>query len=150
MMSQQSFLVKCRSCGSKNRIRLIVQTAQPVCGRCKTPLEILDRPVEVGTASFQSEVIDWPGLVLVDFWADWCGPCRTLAPVLEQIARKRAGRLKVVKVNTEREPELAARFGIRSIPSLLLFRDGKLVDQVAGTLPEAQLLQWIDTSYYIV
>ena len=149
-MAQQSFLVKCRSCGAKNKIRLVGRSMQPVCGRCKSALEIVDRPVDVGSVSFESEVLEWPGLVLVDFWADWCGPCRTVGPILEELARERAGRLKVVKVNTEKESEVAARFGIRSIPSLLLFRDGKLIDQVVGALPKQELLRWIDTSMFVI
>lgn len=149
-MSQQSILVKCRSCGAKNRISLVGSTLKPVCGRCKSALEILDRPVSVGSADFQNEVLLWPGLVLVDFWADWCSPCRMVAPILEELAAERAGRLKIVKVNTEQEPGIAAQFGIRSIPSLLLFRDGKLVDQLTGALPKHELVRWIDTSAYVI
>lgn len=149
-MSPQSLLVKCRRCGAKNKIRLLGSTLRPVCGRCKSVLEIPDRPVEVDSASFESEVLQWPGLVLVDFWADWCSPCQRVAPILEELAQERAGRVKVVKVNTEKEPGLAAQFRIRSIPSLLLFRDGKLIDQVAGALPKGELNRWIDTSAYVI
>lgn len=149
-MTEQSLLVKCRSCGAKNRISLIGTSLQAVCGRCKSVLVIDERPVEVGSRNFEAEVLRWPGLVLVDFWAEWCGPCRTVAPVLEQLAKERAGRLKVVKVNTEQEQALAAQFGIRSIPSLLLFRDGKLVDQISGALPKRELALWIDSSAYVI
>lgn len=146
----QSILVKCSACGAKNKIGLIGSTLRPVCGRCKAVLEVPDKPVSVKTASFEAEVLKWPGLVLVDFWADWCAPCRTLTPVLEEIAKERAGRLKIVKINTEEEPGLAAKFKIRSIPSLLLFRDGKLIDQVAGARSKQELTGWIDTSSYLI
>ena len=121
-----------------------------VCGRCRSELAIDDRPVEVGAQNFEAEVLRWPGLVLADFWAEWCAPCRTLAPVLEELAKERAGRLRVVKINTEREPALASQFKIRSIPTLLLFRDGKLVDQLSGALPKQELALWIDSSAYVI
>lgn len=150
IMSDQKLLVKCHQCGAKNKIALLGSTLRAVCGRCKSALEILEKPVHVSARDFDEEVLKWPGLVLVDFWAEWCGPCRTVAPVLNQIARERAGRLIVAKVNTEEEPQLAARYRIRSIPALLMFRDGKLIDQVAGALPKAELERWIDSSSLLI
>ena len=146
----RELLTRCRRCGAKNKIRLIGDSLRPVCGRCKAPLELDDDPVSVSAATFDDEVLKWPGLVLVDFWAPWCGPCRAVAPVLGELARERSGRLKIAKINTDEQPQLAARFGIRSIPTLLLFRDGKLVDRVAGALPKAELIHWIDSSALVV
>jgi len=99
----------------------------------------------VGEADFETAVVAGSRQtpVLVDFWAAWCGPCKTLAPVLEQVARSFAGRLTVVKVDTEAEPGLAARFQIRSIPTVLLFKDGRVASQFSGAQPEGAIRQWL-------
>jgi thioredoxin len=89
-------------------------------------------------------VDECPIPVLVDFWAEWCGPCRQVAPTLEQVASERAGKLKIVKVNVDENQALAARFGVQSIPTLLLVRGPIHVDQMAGALPKAALDSWLD------
>ena len=94
--------------------------------------------------NFEREVLQSPVPVLVDFWATWCGPCRMIAPAVEAIAEERAGALKVGKVNVDEEGALAMQFGIQSIPSLLLFKDGKLVDSVIGYRTKEQLDAWLD------
>ena len=100
--------------------------------------------VNVETATWQSEVMASNLPVLVDFWAEWCGPCRAIAPVLEDVSKELAGKLKVVKVNVDTSPELAAQFGVRSIPTLLLIKGGKVAQQMVGALSKSALRAKID------
>lgn len=97
----------------------------------------------VDMASFQSEVIASNLPVLVDFWAEWCGPCKAIAPVLEQLNGELAGKLKIVKVNVDEAPDLAQQFQIRSIPTLLVFKGGRVVDQKMGAMSKAQFSSWL-------
>jgi len=134
----------CPSCGAKNRINETLALAhKPVCGKCGAPLG--DRvnagdakPQVVTDASFAAEVIDASSAkpVLVDAWAEWCGPCRMLAPILDQLAAEAHGRYQIAKLNVDDNPRTAAQFNIRSIPTLLIFRNGKLVDQIVGVQPK--------------
>ena len=128
-------IVTCGSCGAKNRVRPDPR-ARPRCARCKSALPWL---VEASTRDFDAEA-QAPVPVLVDLWAPWCGPCRFVAPVLEELAREQAGRLKVVKVNVDEEPELGRRFGASSIPTLVVLRDGGEVDRIVGAAPKPALL----------
>jgi thioredoxin len=93
----------------------------------------------VSDANFSNEVLNYPGTVLVDFWAPWCGPCRTVSPMLDNIAVKYAGRLKVVKVNVDENPVIASRYGIRSIPSLVLFKKGDATKTIIGARPQEEI-----------
>ena len=132
----------CSQCGAKNRVPAERAAETPRCGRCHTVLPAAaatDRPVVVTDQTFQVEVAQATLPVLVDFWAPWCGPCRAVAPMLEQVARERAGRLKIVKVNVDENPALSSRFSIRSIPTLALFRGGALIDEIRGAVPKATL-----------
>lgn len=97
------------------------------------------KPKVVTDADFAAEVEQKQGLTVVDFWATWCGPCRMIAPVLEQLAEEYDGKLTVAKIDVDANPRAPARFGVRSIPTLLFFKDGKLVDQVIGAVPKAHL-----------
>jgi thioredoxin 2 len=141
--AQPSSILVCPSCGAKNRAA--PGRGHPRCGRCHADLSAapvaLDKPVTVTERTFAAEVEQAPGAVLVDFWAPWCGPCRIVAPMLEQLARERAGRLKIAKVNVDENPALQARFGVQAIPTMALFRNGKLVDQIRGAVPKATLEQ---------
>lgn len=100
--------------------------------------------VEVTTSTWDQEVLGAPGLVLVDFWAVWCGPCRMIAPTVEELAKEYAGKLKVCKLNTDDNPDIASRYKIMGIPTLMFFKDGEKVDQVVGAVPKPQLKAKID------
>jgi thioredoxin 1 len=100
--------------------------------------------IELNDANFEHEVIASQSPVLVDFWAEWCGPCRAITPIVEEIAGQYAGRLKVGKVNVDDSAGTATRFGIRSIPSLLFFKDGKVVDTIIGAVPKGEILRKLD------
>lgn len=100
--------------------------------------------VHLTEQNFDEALATNPGLMMVDFWAEWCGPCRAIAPVLEELARASSGRVALAKVNVDENPGLAARHGIRSIPTILFVKEGKVVDQVIGAVPKAQLQKRLD------
>lgn len=127
-------VLACASCGAKNTIRPSPRGV-PHCGTCGARLPWL---VNATDATFDVEARAAPA-VLVDLWAPWCGPCRIVGPILEQLAKDYAGRLKVVKVNVDHNPALAQRFEARSIPTLVVLRDGRVVDRIVGALPKDQL-----------
>lgn len=128
-------IVSCRSCGAQNRVRRSSASEAPRCGRCHKALPWI---VESGDSDFDAEVAGAKA-VLVDFWAPWCGPCKMVAPVLEELASEWAGRLKVVKVNVDRAPDLARRYRVQGIPMLMLFHHGKSVATQVGAQPKPAL-----------
>ncbi|HCL65281.1 MAG TPA: thioredoxin [Rhizobium sp.] len=102
--------------------------------------------VKVDNSNFQAEVLDSAEPVVVDFWAEWCGPCKMIAPSLEEISNEMAGKVKVAKVNIDENPELAAKFGVRSIPTLAIFKAGQLADMKVGASPKTALTNWISNA----
>jgi thioredoxin 2 len=132
-------VVTCPSCGKKNRVPLATN-GKPQCASCKAALPwIVD-----ATDQTMATVLDTRQLVLIDLWAPWCGPCRMVAPILEQLASKYAGRIKVVKVNVDDNPRTAQRYDARSIPTLVFAKDGAVVDRVIGAQPAPALSAYID------
>lgn len=101
----------------------------------------MSKPIEITDANFQEEVLQSDVPVLIDFWAIWCGPCRVIAPVVEEIASEYAGKLKVGKLDVDNNPNTAVQYGIRSIPTLLIFKDGQVSDQLIGALPKAHIVE---------
>lgn len=136
--------LRCAFCGKRNRVDMDRAGDRPRCGECGRPF-LLDRPVKVGGDDFRALVDDAGVPVLVDFYADWCGPCKVMAPVLDELAAERMGRVLVAKVDTDRAPQLSAELGIRGIPTLILYRDGREARRRTGAVSRAGLESMIDT-----
>jgi thioredoxin 2 len=132
--------VACAACSRENRLPAARLTERARCAACKAPLLPLARPVAISSVDdFDELVRDAKTPVLVDFWAAWCGPCRAVAPELEKLASSRVGQAIVAKVDTDAQPELSARFGIRSIPTMVVFRNGRETDRVSGAMPASAI-----------
>ena len=142
-----SIIVKCPACGTKNRIKED-STQTPLCGKCKTPIIIQQStaPIILSDKDFDNFIRNSHKPVLVDFWAQWCAPCRVLSPVLESFAKSQHS-IIVAKLDTDRNPLTSSKYQIFSIPTLILFVEGKEVKRISGALPlkdlEAQLKPWI-------
>jgi len=138
----ESIHAVCPHCGKTNRLPAQRTAEQPDCGACGRPL-FPGKPVEIDDARFD-DYLRRTGLpVVVDFWASWCGPCRMMAPQFEQAAKKLAGRVQFLKVDSDANPQLSQRYGIRSIPTLALFRNGQEVRRTAGAMSAAQIEAWL-------
>jgi len=141
----RGILVTCPNCGQRNRLAYERLGEAVRCGKCKQTLPSLAEPVEIPSAADFDNLIARASVpIVVDYWAPWCGPCRMVAPELQKVAARRAGRALVVKVNTDALPDLGERFGIRSIPTLAVFADGKEVARTAGARPAEDIERFID------
>ncbi len=134
-------LIRCAECGTMNRVPTArrVRGARALCGRCKRPLVPIATPVNVTDATFAADVEQSSLPVVVDMWAAWCGPCRTLEPVIVELATELAGRLRFAKLNVDENPSTASRFGVQSIPTLLVLKGGKEVDRIVGAQPKSEI-----------
>jgi thioredoxin 2 len=139
-------LIKCPDCGASNRVPLerIKQGLELICGRCKTRLRVSHGPVVVTDVTFSAEVEQWPLPVLLDLWAPWCGPCRLVTPVIDSLAMELAGKVRVAKMNVDENPVTANRFTVRSIPTLLVLKNGREIDRIVGAQPKAEILRRLE------
>ena len=136
----------CPACGKPNRIPARHLSDAGRCGSCKSPLPPLSEPLDVDGDTFTQVVAEATVPVLTDFWAQWCGPCRMAAPEVRELAREMAGKAIILKVNTEENPQVAARFGVQSIPNFVVLRDGQVVFQRAGLAPRAEMRRWLEAA----
>ena len=132
--------ITCPHCHTRNRV-VPGKELQATCGKCGEAL-FPGKPVELTEATFGKHVLETDVPLLVDFWAPWCGPCRSMAPAFEEVARRLEPEIRAAKVNTETEQILAGQMGIRSIPTLILFKNGKAVDSISGALDANNLESW--------
>lgn len=138
----QKINVVCPHCGGVNAIPVKETYAKAACGHCKGSL--LDtKPLNVTQESFDRLILNDERLIIADFWAPWCGPCRSMAPAFEEAARSFALKAQFIKINTEEQQNLGGRFGIRSIPTVIAFKNNRIVDQFSGALPASQIIAWV-------
>lgn len=141
-------LVRCPVCGSTNRIseEALSKSLRPVCGKCKAPLFHTTEPVKVTDANFAQIAGGSPLPVLLDMWAAWCGPCVMLGPIIDELAVELAGRVTVAKLNVDENPMTAGRFGVRSIPTMLILEGGNEIGRIVGAVPKAEILRQINAA----
>jgi len=135
-------IIRCLKCGTKNRMPEDRLNQKPLCGKCREPLVISQqkaKPLEVTDITFAREVLTSDTSVLVDCWAPWCGPCKTLSPIIDELASDYANGVKVTKLNVDENPLTASQYGIHSIPTMLFFKEGKLVQRLTGLIPKEEI-----------
>ncbi|SDU19619.1 thioredoxin TrxC [Desulfobacula phenolica] len=140
-MTADKLILACSNCGAKNRVPISRIDEAPKCGKCKKflPVESLSRPVIVMDNTFDREVMSSSLPVLVDCWAPWCGPCKAIGPIMDELAIKYRGRLKIAKLNVDENPMIGSRYSISSIPTMFLVKNGRIIDKLIGALPKEQL-----------
>lgn len=144
-MTSGPVILLCRSCRTLNRVPVAKLGEHPICGRCKTRLGFPTAPISVTTTTFDAEADGWREALLVEFWSETCGYCRAVEPVLRDLAVWRAGRLKILMVDIQREFPLAQRFGVMATPTFILLRNGRQLDRIDGAPREKiDLVHWVD------
>lgn len=138
----QKINVVCPHCGGVNAILVKETYAKAACGHCKGSL-LNTKPLNVTQETFDRLMLNDERLIIADFWAPWCGPCRSMAPAFEEAARSFALKAQFIKINTEEQQSLGGRFGIRSIPTVIAFKNNRIIDQFSGALPAAQIGAWV-------
>ncbi|MDM8526528.1 thioredoxin TrxC [Desulfococcaceae bacterium HSG8] len=140
-----SYLIRCPSCRTKNRIPEDKISLTPKCGKCGRPMNMDDiftgKPVTVTDSNFETTVLKSPLSVLLDCWAPWCGPCQMIGPVMEELAGEWKGRIRIGKLNSDENPGISGQFQIRSIPTLLIFDNGQLKESIVGAFPKQHIIQ---------
>ncbi len=147
-MSQGSVIIRCGKCGTKNRVPQDRMRDNPICGRCGSSLAAdigTDHPIDITDRTFSQDVMQCPIPVLLDCWAPWCGPCKMVAPILEQLAKEYAGRIRIAKLNVDENSVTASNYSIQSIPTMLFFKNGQTVNRLVGALPKTEIEKQILT-----
>ena len=143
-MASQDIIIACKKCRTKNRIPRSRIHDHPICARCKASLSgIPFEPINVEDSTFKQEVLEHTGTVLVDCWAPWCGPCRSIGPILDALALEFAGQIKMVKINMDQNPITSSTYAIQSIPTMLFFKNGKRIDSLIGAHPKSDIVKKI-------
>lgn len=144
-MPTTPLIIRCAQCRTLNKVPAEKLGNHPLCGQCKNTLVVPTHPVDATAANFDGELNDWPEFVLLELWAKWCGYCRTVEPIINDMAAWRAGRLKILKIDVDAESELARRFGVKATPTFILYHNGKQLARMDGAPKEKlDLVQWID------
>ncbi len=144
-MTSTNILLRCRSCRTLNRVPADKLSGGPHCGQCKASLSFPTQPVNATAASFDQMVNEWPEFTLVEFWAKWCGYCRMVEPVVNDLASWKAGRMQVLKVDVDAEPVLAQRFHVKATPTIIMYRNGQQLGRIDGAPKEKlDLVRWVD------
>ena len=139
-MTTDSKILRCNHCGTRNRVPRDRLAERPICGKCQKPLpSAATGPVTVTDATFNAEIAAFPGPVMLDCWAPWCGPCKIMGPILNQLAAKYAGIVKIAKLNVDQNQQISSRFNVLSVPTMLLFNSGRLVNTLPGAQSQAEI-----------